>query len=178
MSQYNSTPHIIIRQQPIQGRMCGIKERADRRVLQPPLIVELEYPNTYDKNLLLVESYMCHLSLFSKDKKECQSVVRYEKNPESCIQKLLLGDDPISGVVLQDPMTGNEGLFFIFPRLSVRFAGIYTICCTVMNMQSGYCEMKYSEPFEVFSSKRYPGGLDSPSYSTCIMKLLKSVDKH
>ncbi|KAI8891596.1 hypothetical protein BC833DRAFT_626692 [Globomyces pollinis-pini] len=42
MSNPNFPYTIIIRQQPIQGRMCGLKDVVDRRVLDPPLIIEIQ----------------------------------------------------------------------------------------------------------------------------------------
>ncbi|KAI8891633.1 hypothetical protein BC833DRAFT_626646 [Globomyces pollinis-pini] len=39
---------IVIRQQPIQGRMCGLKDVVDRRVLHPPLIIELQDARSED----------------------------------------------------------------------------------------------------------------------------------
>ncbi|KAI8892122.1 hypothetical protein BC833DRAFT_626137 [Globomyces pollinis-pini] len=105
---------ILIREQPILGRMCGLKDAVDRRVLHPPLIIELQDARSEVNEILLQpNSFVCHLSIFSVSKQECMSVVAYE-NSNDCVsyQKLLLGDEPAPGVLLKDPVTSKNGIFF------------------------------------------------------------------
>ena len=36
---------LSIRQEPIQARMCGLKDKVAKRILDPPLVLELDFPN-------------------------------------------------------------------------------------------------------------------------------------
>ncbi|KAI9031797.1 hypothetical protein CLU79DRAFT_272715 [Phycomyces nitens] len=52
---------LVIRQQPVRSRMCGIGERVDRRPIDPPPIVELKLKrkNDENKNLICIYIYVC-----------------------------------------------------------------------------------------------------------------------
>ncbi|KAJ2988489.1 hypothetical protein HDV02_005560, partial [Globomyces sp. JEL0801] len=109
---------VTIRQQPQQGRMCGMKEAVDRRVL------------FFNRS----NSLLCHLTLFDPERHQNRSITQDLNSDKKQYQKIMLGDDPVTAQVLIDPFDHQPHLFFIFSKLSIRFTGKYSICCNVIDL--------------------------------------------
>lgn len=76
------------------------------------------------------------------------------------------------------------GIFFLFPDLSVRNEGIYTLKFTFTNLELHFkngmqpnqnsvspplCEV-LSEPFQVFSAKKFEGMVETSALSKCFAR--------
>ncbi|KAI8892493.1 velvet factor [Globomyces pollinis-pini] len=158
---------VTIRQQPQQGRMCGMKEAVDRRVLDPPLILQLHFndPNREKSFFNRSNSLLCHLTLFDPERHQNRSITQDLNSDKKQYQKIMLGDDPVTAQVLIDPFDHQPHLFFIFSKLSIRFTGKYSICCNVIDLASQLSYQIFTKVFEVYSSKGYPGMLESTAIS-------------
>ncbi|KAI8926628.1 velvet factor [Entophlyctis helioformis] len=152
---------MVVRQQPSRGRMCGFSVVKDRRMMDPPLILQLvanDGPNTHKTGPAFGQHTMVHISLWSTDcKTDCSVVVNpRHKSQGSKLRELvemtpglnklvtfdpeanrhcqtILGTTSATAVPLSD-IDGSEGHFFIFPDLSVRIQGTYVIKCQLMEL--------------------------------------------
>ncbi|KAJ1342892.1 hypothetical protein BSLG_002549 [Batrachochytrium salamandrivorans] len=69
----------VIKQEPLRARMCGFSNGRDRRLLNPPLIVQaFTHENNVKKAVNMNEYHhlMCHVSLWSEDGRQLYSAVR------------------------------------------------------------------------------------------------------
>ncbi|KAG0264430.1 hypothetical protein BGZ95_003585 [Linnemannia exigua] len=82
----------------------------------------------------------------------------------------LTGSTGASGDLLKD-LTGNYGIFFAFPDLSVRTDGVYTLKFSFVMLPdsplvpSPVLATVFSAPFEIFHAKRFPGMIKSTPLS-------------
>ncbi|KAG0202376.1 hypothetical protein BGX28_005067 [Mortierella sp. GBA30] len=82
--------------------------------------------------------------------------------PTPVASRNLTGSTGASGDLLRD-LAGNLGIFFAFPDLSVRTEGTYTLkfSFTMLPeppvMTSSVHATVFSEPFEIYPAKRFPG---------------------
>ncbi|KAK6099698.1 hypothetical protein MT418_001092 [Batrachochytrium dendrobatidis] len=167
--------------------MCGFSAVKDRRIIDPPLVLQLV---TLD-NRNVLEAYqdfnlhiLCHISLWSADRQtDCSAVI----NPRYKSHNLKLRDMPSSrkhgcpsegnqycqtiiGTTSTPPqvlmdLDGTPGLFFVFYDLSVRVQGDYTLKCQLFELDSTRGNMTstvvrdviFTNPFHMYSPKYFPG---------------------
>jgi hypothetical protein len=168
-----------IRQHPVKARMCGFSALYNRGIMyfgrlhrHPPLILELQ---DYDPNRI----YTCHVTLISNLSDENRSTVgkkqvrisNLKPNSYQCYD-CLVGPQIVLGQLLKDTNLQN-GLFFIFPDLSIRTQGDYRLQCRIIDMIS-YLIGKHREQvvcqattttISIYDSKTFPGGCDPTELS-------------
>ncbi|KAF6820952.1 vea protein [Colletotrichum sojae] len=155
---------IFFRQQPVAARCCGYGER-DRRVIDPPPIVQLKINNPdlspdemYAK--LHHPAYVVHCSIWDEHGLKDQT----DMPPEFVRPgKRLMGSLVSSPFVGQDEH-GEEGCFFCFPDMSVRTAGPYRLKFSLVYVDHRHrsliapikCTIM-SDVFQVYNAKDFPG---------------------
>ncbi|KAI8928846.1 velvet factor [Entophlyctis helioformis] len=111
-----------VRQQPVQARMCGTGDK-DRRVIDPPPILELVCADEQQRQLLLQDmSLVVHASLWTAD--GSHMLVTSSKMPDGMA---LLTGTLVSGAHVLVDHHNSCGVFFIFPDLSVRIEGQFRL---------------------------------------------------
>ncbi|KAH8122780.1 hypothetical protein FP744_10004525 [Trichoderma asperellum] len=180
-----------MRQQPNAARACGFGDR-DRRVIDPPPIVELivTNPNLTQEDVrvyLRYESYVMSCAIFDESGERDSSYMPEEYQH----QRRLMGSLVSTPFVGQDE-NGKEGCFFCFSDLSCRTPGSFRLKFTLMMIDPGragsvrhfpiLAEIK-SEPFKVYSAKEFPGMVASSSLAKrlkeqgCIISIKKGNDR-
>ncbi|CAJ0827426.1 15419_t:CDS:10, partial [Entrophospora sp. SA101] len=153
-----SNYELILRQQPKQSRMCGIGEKADRRPIDPPPIIQLK---VYDSCLTQPENssflqnpyYFMYASLVAPDTDEELHLLRDGKTRSTT------GSVVSSLYHLKDTDNSDAG-FFVFPDLSVRMEGTYRLKLSlfeIIGYEIYHCKSIFSDVFIVYSAKRFPG---------------------
>ncbi|KAI8893074.1 velvet factor [Globomyces pollinis-pini] len=157
---YGIEPKIV--QQPVRGRMCGTKTIPDKRRIEPSLIIQLEFSNNTEESeaLLASDRYLCHLTLVSSELNISKMFAKLDVAGETVIQNTTIGTEMICGSVLKDPVNLEKHIYFVFPNLSVRYAGVYRFCCSIVSLDSGTCRQVTTDPFQVHSSETYPGSIE------------------
>lgn len=122
-----------IRQEPQRGRMCGLGEQVSRRMLDPPLILEIAFdgkqPTDTEMQNLAV-SLTCHVTLKSVENDD-QSVVMLGKKS---LLPTLLGSTSVPATVLKDVSDSKSKLFFVFHDLGIRLQGKFILECKTVDM--------------------------------------------
>ncbi|KAI8926820.1 velvet factor-domain-containing protein [Entophlyctis helioformis] len=197
---------MVVRQQPQRARMCGFSNARDRRLLNPPLILQVTmHDGNNNRHLVSMDRspyLICHASLWSADGRHHYSAVL---NPRSSSATPVAFKEDIesrtamgplanerslnaAGVVITDAnsdqfcevLVGNpiskcsvlfdlddtQGMFFVFPDLGVRSPGRYTIKCSVIDLDMtnpvfSAVGCVFTNTFEVFSPKNFPGSVES-----------------
>ncbi|CAG8439620.1 6480_t:CDS:2 [Diversispora eburnea] len=148
---------LIVCQQPLRARMCGFGEK-DRRPIDPPPIVQLVVND--DKGKL--------------DTREERNVI---SNPPKTT-RVLMGSLVSSPAILKNT-TGEPGCYFCFPDLSIRTEGKYTLKFSLMklgtedrliNTKTEIIATTFSDPFTVYSAKKFPGMTESTELSKAFAK--------
>ncbi|KAK2045614.1 hypothetical protein LZ31DRAFT_241763 [Colletotrichum somersetense] len=155
---------ILFRQQPKAARCCGYGER-DRRVIDPPPIVQLKINNpdlTPDElyRKLRHPAYVVHCSLWDeKGVVDCTNMDDNGTKPG----KRIMGSLVSSPFVGQDE-NGEEGCFFCFPDMSVRTPGGYRLKFVLVVVDAEHRSARapirssiMSDKFEVYTAKEFPG---------------------
>ncbi|CAO3580226.1 unnamed protein product [Absidia cylindrospora] len=149
---------LTFRQQPKQSRMCGVGEKADRRPIDPPPIVQLRVVdpslpplemNTYLQN----PYYFMYASLMAADLEEEVHLLRDGKTRSTT------GSVVSSLYHLKDTNNTDAG-FFVFPDLSVRMEGKYCLKLSlfeIIGKEVFHCKSILSDQFIVYSAKKFPG---------------------
>lgn len=153
-----------VRQQPLAARACGFGER-DRRVIDPPPIVQLEILNPTTGAPDLVESghsmNVVHASLWNaRGTVDVTNLVM----PGQKSARRLMGTLVASATVAVDEHN-EQGAFFAFPDLSCRSQGEYRLRFSFMRVDpSGAAGAAapvvahvMSDVFTVYSAKDFPG---------------------
>ncbi|KAI1002172.1 hypothetical protein K3495_g6029 [Podosphaera aphanis] len=174
------TIRIQMRQQPIAARACGFGER-DRRVIDPPPILQIMVSNTHtsseDLKVLLYQNYAVVHCVLWDPINDCDNNTM-PCNSERRHQRRLMGT-VVASPFFGDDEYGVEGCFFTFPDLSVRTPGTYSlkfslIILSLDKMAHGASapvqSSVWSCPFEVFNAKDFCGMRPS----TELTKRLKS----
>ncbi|KAL1930067.1 hypothetical protein VTP01DRAFT_1221 [Rhizomucor pusillus] len=154
---------LIVRQQPIRSRMCGVGERVDRRPIDPPPILQLKVNNPND-----TEDVMDSLHSLSPYLFVAAILVPAESNPEDRLEitfhsRLTIGRTVSSLYILRD-LDNTEGAFFIFPDISVRADGRYRLRMCLFELEESnvcYRQSVLTEEFIVYSAKKFPGMYES-----------------
>ncbi|OLY85342.1 hypothetical protein AYI68_g470 [Smittium mucronatum] len=146
-----------IRQQPEHSRMCGVGEKADRRPIDPPPIIQLEvFDPTLPGNrrqFLHNPYYFMYTTLVSSNGNEELSILPDRK------ARTITGSSVSSLSFLRDD-TGKDGAFFVFPDLSVRCEGVYKLKFLLFEIVGStvyFCKSAISSKFTVYSAKKFPG---------------------
>ncbi|KAI9250016.1 velvet factor, partial [Sporodiniella umbellata] len=160
--------HLI--QNPQRARCCGFGEK-DKRPIDPPPILKLTlYDETGEQDRALVNTIRssattkgCTLKKNAKDKLE------HVRN--------LIGSVASNAHYLYDQNT-VPGIYFIFQDLSIRLEGVYTLKFIFINLEEGdpltmstsvRLEI-LSQPFTVYTAKKFPGMTRSTAISRCFAK--------
>lgn len=155
---------IFFRQQPVAARCCGYGER-DRRVIDPPPIVQLKINNpdlSPDEMYAKIHhpAYVVHCSIWDKNGNEDQTDM-----PAEFVRpgKRLMGSLVSSPFVGQDEH-GNEGCFFCFPDMSVRTPGQFRLRFSLVYVDHTHRSLRapikctiMSDVFNVYNAKDFPG---------------------
>ncbi|PVU99127.1 hypothetical protein BB559_000962 [Furculomyces boomerangus] len=148
---------LLIRQQPEHSRMCGVGEKADRRPIDPPPIIQLEvYDPTLPGNkrqFLHNPYYFMYTTLVSTDGVEELSILADRR------ARTITGSSVSSLSFLKDE-SGTDGAFFVFPDLSVRCEGVYKLKFMLFEIVGStvfFCKSILSSNFTVYSAKKFPG---------------------
>ena len=161
----DSEYRIHVRQQPVAARSCGFGER-DRRVIDPPPIVQL----TIDNSKLTPEEVksrirhpfsVVHCSIWNETGEQDNSAM-----PEDYRQQRRLMGTLVSSPFVGLDENGEEGCFFCFPDLSCRTPGSFRLKFLLVvldpaNMRPGANSpvraTAMSDVFTVYNAKDFPG---------------------
>lgn len=126
--------------------MCGLGDSVSRRMLDPPLILQLAFTGSILSPLQmtnLASRLICHVSLAGPDPAANQShlilsnadpsQIQESARPENLV-KTLLGQTAVNAMILEDVADGNKRMFFVFPDLAIRIQGEYRLVCHVADM--------------------------------------------
>jgi Velvet factor len=162
----------VIRQEPKLARMSGISPSNSKRLLDPPLVIELQFDGEYSNDALeqIGNTFACKLNLFDFDTNQnADHIIELFKMDSIQTASLhnLLGNPVTTAKLLSDSdSTSTKKLFFVFPHLSIRLTGRYYLSCSISRLQrfdqfAGFENVIHlnTEKFEVFTSQLYPGNL-------------------
>ncbi|KAF9200315.1 hypothetical protein BGZ49_009469 [Haplosporangium sp. Z 27] len=126
--------------------------------------------------------FVLHVSLWSADGKEVRNMIATPGQTEPPkLTRILMGSLVVSPILLNNP-EGVPGWYFSFPDLSIRTEGVYTLKFSLMRFGSfdflssdgGHASTlvaeEISEPFTVFSAKKFPGMTESTELSKAFAK--------
>lgn len=171
------TYKLVVCQQPLHARMCGFGEK-DRRPIDPPPIVQLFVDKqdadgndlgSIDVQTLQNPFFVLHVTLWSAEMDEERNII---SNPPKCT-RVLMGSLVSSPSLLKNP-EGKQGLYFAFPDLSIRTEGRYTLKFSLIKLTSNdfvtdakanVIAQVFSDPFTVYSAKKFPGMTESTELS-------------
>ncbi|KAJ3321499.1 hypothetical protein HDV06_004168, partial [Boothiomyces sp. JEL0866] len=124
----------VILQEPSIGRDAGLKSPYLSTLLNPPLIIKLQFSTEISIAQLNSFTFICQVSLYAEDQQEVLATLK--KSP-FCRQKFtnnLEGDTICNGVVIKDFETGDPAIYFIFKNLNVKTVGEYTLQCNIIEL--------------------------------------------
>lgn len=106
----------------------------------PYLILQLCQESDQDR---YAEDYLCHVSLIDEISDQDRNVVKkseFNNNPNLNIDPNipyanLIGQRVTAGVSMNDPVDGQEKIFFLFPDLAVRTIGDYRFQCRLVDLK-------------------------------------------
>ncbi|KAG0144615.1 hypothetical protein CROQUDRAFT_672291 [Cronartium quercuum f. sp. fusiforme G11] len=168
--------HIEICQQPQRSRMVGSGDKSDRRPIDPPPIVQLSVEDMSQKRmgsddtinditLLRSPNFICYATLCVADGPPFTELVKLPNSRKPYV---------VGGVVSslfhlrEAQLPGRDGHFFVFGDLGVRVEGRYRLKMSVYEIvgeKVWFCASTQTEPFEVFSAKKFPGMEESTEMS-------------
>ncbi|KAK1062437.1 velum formation-related protein [Friedmanniomyces endolithicus] len=182
------TYHLKVLQQPIRARACGAgaESSADRRPVDPPPIVELKIFDGENSKTDITFSMNANYFLFAT--LEPARPMAHGRVAEHKQQLTVLTGTPVAGMVYLD--RPEPAGYFIFPDLSVRHEGKYRLGFSLYEESKDVkfddstdggaratspedpcvthrLEVK-SEPFTVYSAKKFPGLTESTSLSRMV----------
>lgn len=182
---------LYIRQQPVAARSCGFGER-DRRVIDPPPIVELkiEDPTATPEEIrvaLRVPFAVMHCTIWDDAGAKDISFM-----PEEYRQQRRLMGTTVSSPFNGRDEKGVDGCFFCFPDLSVRTSGAFRLkfVLVMVDPMQNYPGARHpvraqamSDVFTVYSAKDFPGMQASTPLTKklkeqgCLISIKKGNDK-
>ncbi|KAG0202083.1 hypothetical protein BGX28_005293 [Mortierella sp. GBA30] len=126
--------------------------------------------------------FVLHVSLWSENGSEVRSMIATpgQSDPPK-LTRILMGAVVVSPILLNNER-GEPGWYFSFPDLSVRTEGVYTLKFSLMrfasfdfdesggSVASMLIAEETSEPFTVFSAKKFPGMTESTELSKAFAK--------
>ncbi|KAJ1799553.1 hypothetical protein LPJ59_001745 [Coemansia sp. RSA 2399] len=103
--------------------------------------------------------------------------VAREAEPGLEIENNLLGEYSASSSIVEDE-NGERGCYFVFPNLSIRLEGRYRLRFALIKLPNMHDEQQpmfpncitsiFSEPFDVYSIKTFPGMIESTPLSRAL----------
>ncbi|KAJ2697552.1 hypothetical protein H4218_003875 [Coemansia sp. IMI 209128] len=100
------------------------------------------------------------------------------------LENNLLGDYSASSSIVED-VVGERGCYFVFPNLSIRLEGRYRLKFSLIklpSMMDGYNAMgpaflacEFTDPFDVYSIKTFPGMIGKPFGQTLVTVIWASI---
>ncbi|KAF9951619.1 hypothetical protein BGZ72_006909 [Mortierella alpina] len=121
--------------------------------------------------------FVLHVSLWSEDGSDVRSMIATTgRSDPAKLTRILMGAVVVSPILLNNER-GEPGWYFSFPDLSVRTEGVYTLKFSLMRFASfnfsdhGGSHASFliaettSQPFTVFSAKKFPGMTESTELS-------------
>ena len=112
----------------------------------------------------------------SAQSQSSMSLQRPRTPPDSGLMRNFIGSLVTSAFKLYDT-TGKMGIWFLFHDLSIRIEGWFTLKFSFVNTNPDAADALtgvfpvlatvYSQPFQVFSAKKFPGMVESNSLSRC-----------
>ncbi|KAI8897770.1 velvet factor [Globomyces pollinis-pini] len=162
-SELEPTFKYIVRQEPDRGRICGLKHVVNRRLLDPPLVFELQPVNETNP----CDSVICHLTIFSADRKNNLSVL---VKKDGMVLETMVGDNVVNCDWFTDPVDHLSKLFIVIPNISVRIVGQFCLQYHLVDLKSGYTVRGFTKPFEIYSNKIFPGNLETTQLTTSFIK--------
>ncbi|KAI8058522.1 velvet factor [Syncephalis plumigaleata] len=183
---------LTVVQQPMRARMCGFGDK-DRRPCTPPPIVRLTFKESVNIDEIDTTFFVVIVDLWSPDQASELNLVVHTAAPAasaaessdranshntiaSCTRNLV-GSLVASASKLYD-LNGELGIFFVFQDLSIRTEGQFRLKFSFANLANNEassavsnveCEV-FSDPFYVYSAKRFPGMIESTPLSRCFAK--------
>lgn len=160
----NLNYELVVRQQPIAARACGFGER-DRRVIDPPPIIQLKVTNAKnepEEEELRYSLNVVHCTLWNAEGTSEETALI---QPDRRTTRRLMGQLVASPSVAKDEHD-NEGCFFCFPDLSCRTNGRYRLRFVLMRIDpmnlhvGGFSPILtevLSDVFTVYTAKDFPG---------------------
>ncbi|KAF9309245.1 hypothetical protein BG003_009996 [Podila horticola] len=127
--------------------------------------------------------FVLHVSLWSHDGTEVRNMIATpgQSDPPK-LTRILMGSLVVSPILLNNP-EGVPGWYFSFPDLSIRTEGVYTLKFSLMRFgsfdflsseegqqASTLVAEETSDPFTVFSAKKFPGMTESTELSKAFAK--------
>ncbi|KAI7903676.1 velvet factor-domain-containing protein [Cokeromyces recurvatus] len=181
-SQSDIKYKLVVVQNPVRARACGFGEK-DRRAIDPPPIVQLisenskgERVETKTKDSML---FVVQCELYNKEQTETRSVVYTDKSSTKHPNKYrnLIGSTVSNAYHLVNE-SNEPGIYFVFHDLSVRTEGTFSLKFIFINLAAGepltrttkVQEEVFSEPFLVYSAKKFPGLTESTPLSKCFAR--------
>ncbi|TKA62171.1 hypothetical protein B0A55_13085 [Friedmanniomyces simplex] len=180
--------HLKVLQQPVRARACGAgaKSSADRRPVDPPPIVELKIFDGENSKTDITFSMNANYFLFAT--LEPARPMAHGRVAENKQQLTVLTGTPVAGMVYLD--RPEPAGYFIFPDLSVRHEGKYRLGFSLYEESKDVkfddssdgapqsaspgdpcvthrLEVK-SEPFTVYSAKKFEGLTESTTLSRTV----------
>ena len=132
----------LILQCPIQGRMTGYSEGSVRRMLDPPLVVELRPVGSLNETQAenLCSSSICYVSILHEVQETSVTLLEnldHSGGDSSKYTLNLSGQSCLSCIHIPIGLQETRKRFiFPFTDLSVRSHGRYRFSCTVINTQT------------------------------------------
>ncbi|GAA96500.1 uncharacterized protein L969DRAFT_88216 [Mixia osmundae IAM 14324] len=164
--------HLEVTQQPKQARMCGTGEKADRRPLDPPPIIQLRIEDSTGQDVTsptvagtrrhqaasLTQSpyFFCFASLcFAGSDQEL-----YVLNPEN--KTRYVTGTVVSSLYHMRDGTSNphDSVYFVFPDINIRVEGTFRFKMSmyeIVGSEVHHCKSIWTNSFVVYSAKRFPG---------------------
>ncbi|EPE03863.1 developmental regulator [Ophiostoma piceae UAMH 11346] len=144
-----------IRQQPRHARVALGKDKADRKPIDPPPILQLKVSTKKDPNQHFLQSpyYFMSCSLIKSD----------DSSTKDPLPSHLIGTAVSSLHRLKDT-DNQDGGFFVFGDLSCKAEGKFRLLFTLYQMQRMEClhiTSIVSQVFQVYPTKSFPGLAES-----------------
>ncbi|KAI8895787.1 velvet factor [Globomyces pollinis-pini] len=137
--------------------MCGVKPVVNRRVIDPPLVIQVivDEPDFYCENEEW--RFLCHLSLVLED----GSDANFFRHHDGHVLSNMLGDTVANAMALKDPLDHRVNLFSVFSNISIRIGGTYRLCCQMIDYKTGEIKRTYTTPFQIYNNQSFPGTDDA-----------------
>ncbi|KAJ1981412.1 hypothetical protein H4R34_002085 [Dimargaris verticillata] len=160
---------LIIRQEVVKGRTCGVGPKADRRPINPEPIIQLLVHDKSEANVTPFQHspyYFMFATLTTEDGSR-------EIHILSDFHTHVIRGSVVSSIYYAKDNHNREGAFFVFPDISVRVEGTYRLKFSLFEIVGNvvyFCKSVLSSPFTVFSAKKFPGMDPSTTLSQTFAK--------
>ncbi|EST09017.2 Velvet factor [Kalmanozyma brasiliensis GHG001] len=176
-STENRTYRLIIRQQPQQGRLCGLGSK-DKRPLDPLPILQLRIlkpDGTEDEDAENSPNLILQVTLHREDPltgTHTEAVLVDTNDIAYPMTRMLEGRLVASANVARD-LDGSRACFFVFTDLSIRQEGQFRLAFKLLALAppgGGVLAEALTEPFTIYSPRRFPGMTESTELAKLLAK--------